>query len=104
MCVAAAGVQALVSRLLIAQVGGTVPVQGALLMHEHWCLWSSLGRGDAAALVRLASLTLLPAAHAAEQPSLGSRISSTLRSVIQFKLPIPQIACDWHTLQNACNF
>ncbi|BDA47525.1 Vacuolar fusion protein CCZ1 homolog [Coccomyxa sp. Obi] len=73
------GVQALVSRLLVAQVGGAVPVQAALLMHEHWCLWSSLDRADTAALVRLASLTLLPAAHAAEQPSLGSRITSTLR-------------------------
>ena len=68
------------SRLLLAQVGGAVPVQGALLMHEQWCLWSSLDRADTAALVCLASLALLPAAHAAEQPSLGSRITSTLRS------------------------
>lgn len=75
-----AGVQALVSRLLVAQVGGAVPVQGALLMHEQWCLWSSLDRADTASLVRLASLALLPAAHAAEQPSLSSRITSTLRS------------------------
>ena len=78
-----AGVQALVSRLLVTQVSGAVPVQAALLMHEQWCLWSSLERDDTAALVRLASLTLLPAAHAAEQPSLGSRITSTLRSVNQ---------------------
>ncbi len=69
------------SRLLVAQVGGAVPVQGAVLMHEQWCLWSSLDRADTAALVRLASLALLPAAHAAEQPSLGSRITSTLRLV-----------------------
>ncbi len=78
-----AGVQALVSRLLVTQVGGAVPVQAALLMQEQWCLWSSLERADTAALMRLASLTLLPAAHAAEQPSLGSRITSTLRSATE---------------------
>lgn len=67
------------NRLLVAQVGGAVPVVGALLLHEHWCIWSTLGRADAAALHSFASAAMMPAAQAAAHPSLTSRITASLR-------------------------
>lgn len=74
-----AGVQVLMSRLLIAQVAGAVPVLGALLLHEHWLAWSTLGRADSAALYSLASAAMMPAAQAAAHPSFTKRITSSLR-------------------------
>ena len=67
------------NRLLIAQIGGTVPVLGALLLHEHWCVWSTLSRPDTAALYSFASAAMVPAAQAAAHPSLAQRITSSLR-------------------------
>ncbi len=74
-----AGVQVLMNRLLIAQIGGTVPVLGAMLLHEHWCVWSTLNRPDTAALYSFASAAMMPAAQAAAHPSLAQRITSSLR-------------------------
>ena len=71
--------QALTARLLVAHAGGAAAVAGALLMHEQgWCLGSTLGRRDTFALCQLSACALLPAVHAATQPSLNSRLSSTL--------------------------
>ena len=77
------------NRLLIAQVGGTVPVLGALLLHEHWCVWSTLNRPDTAALYSFASAAMMPAAQAAAHPSLAQRITSSLRwpCLLQHALP-----------------
>ena len=74
-----AGVQVLMNRLLIAQISGTVPVLGALLLHEHWSLWSTLNCADTAALYCLSSAAMVPAAQAAAHPSLTKRITSSLR-------------------------
>ncbi len=81
-----AGAQALVARLLVLQQqGGACPVQGAALLlggqqggSGPWCLWSSLGTADTAALSAFAAASLLPTVQAAAQPSLGKRITSTL--------------------------
>ena len=73
-----AGLQALMARLLIAQIGSAVPVQGALLLQEHWCLASTLSRADTFALHQLAASALLPAVQSATQPSLNKRLTSTL--------------------------
>ena len=67
------------NRLLVAQIGGTVPVVGALLLHEHWCVWSTLTRADTAALHSFASAAMMPAAQAAAHPSLTKRITASLR-------------------------
>ena len=69
----------LMNRLLIAQISGMVPVAGAMLLHEHWCVWSTLSRPDTAALYSFASTAMMPAAQAAAHPSLTQRITASLR-------------------------
>ena len=68
------------ARLLVAQGGGGgAAVAGAALLHEQgWVLGSTLGRHDTYAMWQLGAAALLPAVQAATQPSLNSRLSSTL--------------------------
>ena len=71
--------QVLMKRLLIAQISGMVPVAGAVLLHEHWCVWSTLSRPDTAALYSFASMAMMPAGQGPAHPSLSQRITVSLR-------------------------
>jgi hypothetical protein len=101
VCTRGPGVHSLVSRMLVMQPhGGAAPVQGALLLHNSWCLWSSLGARDTAALCALAAAALLPAVQAATQPSFGMRITSTLGSAPVAPMQLHAAPAGLHNLCN----
>jgi len=107
---AASDMQALLSSLLVmpppGSGAGPPPVAGAALLHEHWLLWSTLPRGDTAALHRLATAALLPAVRAAVQPSLGTRLGGTLWRAPCRRSPAgaspPHAVQDVHDPSRAC--
>jgi hypothetical protein len=75
-----AGLQAFVNGLLVASDGSGPPsVVGCMLLHDQFCLWSTLGGQDTTALYRLATSALFPAVQRATQPSLGQRLTSSFR-------------------------
>jgi hypothetical protein len=56
----APGIQALVNGLMVASIDGGRAVAGAVVLHDHYCLWSTLAPRDTAALYQHALHALLP--------------------------------------------
>lgn len=82
-----AAVHSLASQLTVNDVGDGQMVQGVMMLHDHYCLWSSLSQQDTVSLYRLAATALVPAAQG---PSIGKRLTSatsSLRSMSDVFLP-----------------
>ena len=69
----------MVSRLLIAAPGGgSHVVSGLLVLAGRHCLWSSMQRGDTAAVYRFAAAALLP--HLKAPPSAWQLLARATRA------------------------
>lgn len=55
-------------------------VQGVMLLHEQYCLWSSLHQRDTSALYQLVTTAMLPAA---KRPSIGKRSAGAIRGALR---------------------
>ena len=73
-----AAVHSLASQLTIADLGDGQTAQGVMILHDHYCLWSSLLQPDTAALYRLAATAVVPAAQG---PSIGKRLASATSKI-----------------------
>lgn len=73
-----AAVHGLASHLTVTDLGDSCMVQAVMVLHDHYCLWSSLARQDTVSLYRFAVSTLVPASQG---PSMGKRLASATSSL-----------------------
>ncbi|KAK9823556.1 hypothetical protein WJX72_003727 [[Myrmecia] bisecta] len=70
--------QSIINTLMLTSIRGSPAVHGALLLHEHFLLWSTVALADTSALYQCALHALLPAVRAVTQPSISKRLAKAL--------------------------